>query len=155
MNKNFFTKLSGISYNSTLQNLYDTYPDKTITLGKLFKHLFSVELFDEISSDQFFSGLYTLLTISVIIMQTYQKQNSKETNIEKYFGINQGISILQIILGIVTVIFALYQTHLLLAGKTFLLSEREFDIIIKIMSGVMLLTTASLTLKEDSKIKQN
>jgi hypothetical protein len=145
-------KTGSITKNSTIQDFYNVFPNKNINLAKAFSGLFSIEIFDGMTTDQLFSGLYTLLTIIILILQRSQKNVSVYSS--KYYNLNLDVSVLQILLGIITLVFATYQTRLYLNGKTFVLAEREFDIIVKVMSALLLLGTAITTLKVDSEAQQ-
>lgn len=137
----------------TIQDLCNKVPNKDTNLTSALKSIFEVELFSGITTDQVFSALYTILTIVIIILQQRQKNSVVYSN--KYFDLNLGISVFQIVLGIITLAFAIYQTRQYLLGKTFVLAERQFDILIKLMSAILLFGTAIVTLKTDTSIKKH
>lgn len=142
----------GLTSNSTMQEFCNKINDKNKKFGDVIRSLFAVELFSWITLDQIFSALYTLITITIIILQQSQKNSTLYSN--KYFNLNLSISIFQIILGIISLAFASYQTFLYLNGNTFVLAERTFDIFIKLMSAVLLFGTAITTLKTDTAVKK-
>lgn len=144
--------INSISNNSTIEEFYKLFPNKEIHLVDAFKKIFTVQTFFGITTDQLFSVMYSLITIIILILQKKQKNTTTYTS--KYYGLSSEISFLQIILAGITLIYASYQTQLYIRGKTFLLVDREFDILVKFMSVALLLGTAITSLKSNIKLKK-